>query len=178
MKTLKKSFGILVAIGIIVMLVFISCSKSETKGVVTQNKNDSEKGPLFTYTFTFKSGHEGSQCGYSCFCIVSPPTYHCFHMPCWAFGDDCSHTITISIELKKSQPSKGIYYEASMELEEQYSRDSLLLPARSIPPDSLENCEYWLNWPGQYALRIADVPGDIFAVDSVFFTDEQYYDNN
>lgn len=157
----------------IVALFFIFClpffftgcekDKTEKQKDLTSIEDHGTLKIGVTWSFTFKAGHNPTQCGNCCCsCMHSVFPSPCCHVPCWAFGSLCTHTITISLNVFDEGGGVGTssqkiefnkLYNGSVELAEEEGYEQLLMPARS----SFDKEKgYWVNVPEQYFINNGD----------------------
>lgn len=167
---------------LLIGVLFIgACSKSTL--VVDDKVAPKTKGINLGWTITFSSGHEGYQCGWHCFAYGSPPNWNYCHMPCWLFGNLCTHTITIGWTNKKStqsdQPELNTYYDVTVVFQNETISDTLqVIPFynRSISPVETK-AAYWLNIPSQLMHAIPGKP-NAYTMSGLYFTENQVFAND
>jgi hypothetical protein len=158
-------------------LVMASCTKTNNQ----DNKPTSDpiiKSWNFSWTVTFYSGHDAIGCP-GCFTPNPVPPYTWIHIPCWAWGNNCTHTFTIGWSPNKStndQPLLGVPYNSILVSSTETFSDSIIpMPARSFDP-RVTNCNYWINIPAQNLHKVPNTNNQ-FYVSSFFFTTSAAYIN-
>ena len=110
---------------------------------------------------------------------VQPSTF--IHMPCWDFGKNCTHTISITFSFfKNGNLLEALHldelFDAEVQLIGETAESVFTFPSRSFSYIE-DNVQYWLNIPKQNVQTI-DSENGVFILKDIYLSRNKIFDNN
>lgn len=160
----------------IFLIISSSCDKKNEamdnqiidSGEVSIEEYATKVGGSVGWSVTFSAGHDNQYpipcCGYfnpGSGMTIMP------HIPCTGDGDNCTHTISVSINIKNSEVSINEYYNGTVTFISEDFKDEFNISSKSIEVLDEKDVLY-INIPEQIMLQ--NIDSDSFTAINISFT--------